>query len=194
VFVSVIIQKYNKHPWDDVNGGKQDEGWYFFQLTRAEVVLILISTKLSILFIPSICFVPVQGKIPEKGEHMSRQVSFTKHERKILPDFRKKINNAESTEDVKKFFIHTIDTLLEDIFPEKMAVENDDVRLVPDKNPPFELSKRLKGLPEFVEVWQDSDLSNVFGRLAETAAHRYLRLDRHPEKTDSKRQRRYENR
>ncbi|MCF8024835.1 MAG: hypothetical protein K9K82_05050 [Desulfobacteraceae bacterium] len=125
---------------------------------------------------------------------MSRQASFTKHERKVLPEFRKKINNAESTEDVKKFFTYTVGSLFSDIFAENVAVEQGDIRLMPDKNPPYQLSDRLMGTPQFVQMWQDSDLAHVLGRLAEAAANRYRRLDKHPEKTDSKIQRRYENR
>ena len=125
---------------------------------------------------------------------MSRQVSFTKQERKVLPDFRKKINNAESTEDVKKFFTYTVGSLFSDISDENLTVEQGDIRLVPEKEPPFELSDRLLELPVFMQMWQDSDLANVLHRMAESAANRYRRLDKHPEKTDSKIQRRYENR
>ena len=125
---------------------------------------------------------------------MSRQVSFTKQERKVLPDFRKKINNAESTEDVKKFFTYTVGSLFSDISDENLAVEQGDIRLTPEKEPPFELSDRLLELPAFMQMWQDSDLANVLHRMAESAANRYRRLDKHPEKTDSKIQRRYENR
>ncbi len=125
---------------------------------------------------------------------MSRQASFTKQERKVLPDFRKKINNAESTEDVKKFFTYTVGSLFTDIFNEKMDVEQGDIRLAPDMNPPYRLSDRLLKLPSIARVWRDSDLENVLGRMAEAAANRYRRLDKHPEKTDSKIQRRYENR
>ncbi|MBW2573247.1 MAG: hypothetical protein JRE61_13155 [Deltaproteobacteria bacterium] len=35
---------------------------------------------------------------------MAQQISFTKYENEVLPDFRKKLNLAESTEDVINFF------------------------------------------------------------------------------------------
>lgn len=125
---------------------------------------------------------------------MSKQTSFTKHERKLLPDFRKKINNSESTEDVKKFFSYTVTSLFKDILPEEVDVEFDDIRLTPESDPPYEVSRRLLAVPAFSRIWQDSDLSNVLGRFADAALHRYRRLEKHPEKTDSKIQRRYENR
>ena len=37
---------------------------------------------------------------------MTKQISFTKIENDLLPKFRKAIGAAESTEDVKKFFIY----------------------------------------------------------------------------------------
>ncbi|MFP4159512.1 MAG: hypothetical protein ACLFQ9_07885 [Desulfobacterales bacterium] len=125
---------------------------------------------------------------------MSKQTSFTKHERKVLPEFRKKINNSESTEDVKKFFSYTAASLFKEILPEDVTVEFDDVRLAPDDDPPFELSDRIMAVHEFSSAWENSDLSNVLDRFAEAALNRYRRLEKNPEKTDSKIQRRRENR
>ncbi len=125
---------------------------------------------------------------------MSKQTSFTKHERKLLPEFRKKINNSESTEDVKKFFSYTVSSLFKDILPEEEAVEFDDIRLKPEDEPPYQVSSRLLGVPAFSRAWENSDLSNVLGRFAEAALNRYRRLEKNPEKTDSKIQRRYDNR
>ncbi|MBS3733150.1 MAG: hypothetical protein KGY42_09600 [Desulfobacterales bacterium] len=125
---------------------------------------------------------------------MTRQTSFTKHERKVLPDFRQKINNSESTEDVKKFFSYTVTSLLKEILPEDVTPEFEDIRLAPGSSPPYRVSDRLMETPEFSRTWQNSDLSKMLERLAETALNRYRRLEKHPEKTDSKIQRRYENR
>ena len=109
-------------------------------------------------------------------------------------DFRQKINNAESTEDVKKFFSYTINTLFQDIFTGEIELEPEDVRLAPNADPPFKISRRLNELSAFLLVWENSDLSHVMGRLAETAVNRNRRLEKHPEKTDSKKSRRYANR
>jgi len=43
-----------------------------------------------------------------------------------LHRFRQKINEAESTEDVKKFFIYTVKELLESILPEKFGFGYED--------------------------------------------------------------------
>ena len=47
---------------------------------------------------------------------MVRQLSYTKYENEILPELRQKLNQAESTEDVKKFFTQTIRVLFEKIY------------------------------------------------------------------------------
>ena len=44
---------------------------------------------------------------------MTRQVSFSKLEKDLRPKLREKMNAAESTEDLKKFFAQTVGELLE---------------------------------------------------------------------------------
>jgi hypothetical protein len=55
--------------------------------------------------------------------------SFTRHEREILPGFRQRINKAESTEDVKKFFVYTVKELCENIFEGEMDFRYEDFKL-----------------------------------------------------------------
>jgi hypothetical protein len=117
---------------------------------------------------------------------MSKQISFSKYEQKVLPNFRQKIGRAESTEDVKKFFVYTVQELLESILPEKFGFEYEDVALMPGKEPYYLLSKQLVSSNEFKSVWKDSDLPRLLSRLAETAVHRYKHLKKRPEKTEAK--------
>lgn len=118
--------------------------------------------------------------------NMTKQISFSKYEQKILPGFRQKINEAESTEDVKKFFIYTIKELLESILPEKFGFEYEDVVLMPNSEPYYVLSERLLSSDAFKSVWNDSDLPHLLSRLAKPAMHRYKHLQKHPEKTEAK--------
>ncbi len=117
---------------------------------------------------------------------MSRQLSFTKHERKILPDYRQRISSAESTQDVKKFFVYMVDMLFNEIFPDKITLEDNDIKLTPGQSGGYQLSKRLRTKPEFNELWKTSDLSDLLERMAEVACNRYRHLEKHPEKTSSK--------
>jgi len=117
---------------------------------------------------------------------MTKQHSFTKHEHMIIPNFRNNINHAESTEDVKKFFVYTIQELFEHIFEKNLSCEYEDIRLLPSDDHFYKLSERLLSLDKFKIVWNDSDLPRVIFNLAETAVNRYKHLKKGPEKTDSK--------
>ena len=86
---------------------------------------------------------------------MTKQLSFTKYENKILANFRQKINKAESTEDVKKFFVQTVKELFIDIFGEEMKFEHEDFRLRFDDAPYFILSDRVLSLENVKSVWNE---------------------------------------
>jgi len=117
---------------------------------------------------------------------MTKQLSFTKYEHKVLPNFRQKINRAESTEDVKKFFVYTCMELFDDIFKGEINFEYEDFKLMPERNPRYEFSERILPSESFNSVWNDSDLPRVVSRLAESAVHRYKHLVKGSVKTDSK--------
>ncbi len=117
---------------------------------------------------------------------MARQVSFTKYENKALHSYRQKLNSAESTEDVKKFFFYTTRSLFEDVFSGKLSVELEDITLIPGSKPHFRFADRISSTELFTETWEQSDLSRVMGRFAESAASRMKHLEKHPEKTDQK--------
>ena len=117
---------------------------------------------------------------------MTRQISFTKHEHKVLPNFRHKINKAESTEDVKKFFVYTVMELLDNVFDGEIKFEYEDCALKIDQDPFYSLSERILSSEAFQPVWNESDLQRVLSRLAKSAAHRYKHLKKNPDKTDSK--------
>ena len=117
---------------------------------------------------------------------MVKQLSYTKYENEILPQFRQKLNKAESTEDVKKFFIQTIRVLFEKIFEKKISISSEDISLLLDTEPHFKIDRQLLSSEDFKSVWSDSDLPTVMNRLAKPATKRYKHLDRHLEKTSSK--------
>lgn len=117
---------------------------------------------------------------------MAKQLSFTKFEQQIVPGFRQKINLAESTEDVKKFFVYSANRLMEKIFEDKIRFEYGDIMLAPLNEPGYTLSPRLRSSEAFLSMWQESDLPDVLNRLADSAVGRYRRLMKNPEKTESK--------
>ena len=117
---------------------------------------------------------------------MSTQLSFTKFENKLLPDYRHKISTAESTEDVKKFFVYTSIELFREIFPEKTDFDYGDITLTPTGESSFTLTERLQASTEFSSTWDSSDLNHILSRLAETAINRYKHLEKDPAKTEAK--------
>ncbi|HSR35614.1 MAG TPA: hypothetical protein VLL73_00415 [Desulfurivibrionaceae bacterium] len=118
---------------------------------------------------------------------MTKQLSFSKFENEIMPDFRDRINRAESDEDVKKFFAYAANELMNNVFAGKIPLQYGDISLDPTAEAPqFKVTERLLDLKEFSEIWHNSDMRHVTGRLAQTAANRCKHLGKHPEKTNAK--------
>jgi hypothetical protein len=117
---------------------------------------------------------------------MTERLSFTKYENECLPRFRQKINEAESTEDVKKFFVYTVKDLLESVFEGDMEIQYDDVSLKPSSKSQYAVSERLLSSKHFKSIWSRSDLPRMIARFAESAIRRCRRLEKHHEKTDAK--------
>jgi hypothetical protein len=117
---------------------------------------------------------------------MTRQTSFSKYGKKVLPSFRNKINHAESTEDLKKFFVYTIKELFDDIFTGQVDISYEDIVLIPSASPSYRLSERLLASEVFASSWRDSDLPKMVGDLATTAVKHYIHLDKNPAKSEAK--------
>ncbi|MBW1720946.1 MAG: hypothetical protein JRH13_09480 [Deltaproteobacteria bacterium] len=117
---------------------------------------------------------------------MTRQISFTKHENRVLPGFREMMNKAESTEDLKKFFVYSAKDLLEGVFEGRLDFNYEDFELTLDKEPYYRLSDRLLAQDTFNSVWNDSDLPRVMSRLAESAVRHMRRMEKRPDKCETK--------
>jgi hypothetical protein len=117
---------------------------------------------------------------------MARQLSFSKYEQELRPELRQNLNIAESTEDVKKFFVYTVQKLFDKVLEGKGPIRYEDIRLAPMEQSGFIISDELLRNPEFIAVWQNSDLSNIVKRIADTAANRHKRLLKNPAKTEAK--------
>jgi len=115
-----------------------------------------------------------------------KKVSFRKFEHLIVPHFRQRINEAESTEDIKNAFASSIRNLLENAFGGEVQVKDEDVRFTPHEEPYFSLGQGVLKNEFIRSIWKDSDLRHVIERLAESAMHRYKHLEKHGERTDAK--------
>lgn len=117
---------------------------------------------------------------------MSRQLSFTKIEKELLPAYRQKMGTAESTEDVKKFFVYIIQELLNKAYGDKIAFEYSHIALDPSAPPYYHINEQLKSRDDFASVWENSDLSHIVSRFTDTAMNHYNHLAQNPAKTEAK--------
>ena len=117
---------------------------------------------------------------------MTKRISHTKHENRLLPSFREKLNMAESTEDVRKFFTYTIRNLFDALYEGRLDLNYEDIVFDPDRSPPYSFRGRVEADEQFLADWNDSDLPRVLNRLADAATGRYRHLEKNPGKTTSK--------
>ena len=117
---------------------------------------------------------------------MARQLSFSKYEQELRPELRQNLNIAESTEDVKKFFVYTVRKLFNRVLDGKEAFQYEDIKLTPLEQSDFIISDKLLRDTEFADVWQNSDLSNIVQRIADAASNRHKHLQKNPAKTEAK--------
>jgi len=117
---------------------------------------------------------------------MTKQISFSKHENEVIHGFRNKMNTAESTEDVKKFFNYTVIKLLNDIFEDSVKIDYEDIRLKTDGKKSYLIEDSLLKQEQFQNIWNNSDIKRILGTLADISLKRYKHLGTNPEKTKLK--------
>ena len=118
---------------------------------------------------------------------MAKQKSFSRVENNVRHAFRNSLNIADSTEDVKKFFVYAMQDLVDQAFEGRVTFEYEDIALDLNTENGFILSENLRQNKEFAKAFANSDLPQIFARLAENAMH-YIRHfeDKHPDKTEAK--------
>lgn len=114
-----------------------------------------------------------------------KQRSFTKFENALRPEYRDMVNNAESTEDVRKFFGYTVRKLFDQVFEGKVDFDHEDVLLDASGESGYRLSERLRAHPELATIWEESDLDDILQRFAQSARHRFIHLSKNPNKTQA---------
>jgi len=116
---------------------------------------------------------------------MTQMMSLTKYEHQVLPRLRDQLNQSESVEDVKKFFVATIQDFLSLATQGSLSAGYDDISLLPGKTPFYSLSTALSN-DDSLKALADSDLDAVLKRLAEQASHRHANLMKNNTKTNLK--------
>lgn len=118
---------------------------------------------------------------------MSTQLSFSKIENRIRHDFRNKINSATTTGEVRQYYAQLIEQLFSEASNGAIILEDDAVALNPgDQSSMFIISDTVKNNNDFDSLWHNSDIGHIVSRFAESAIHRMIHLEKHPEKTEAK--------
>lgn len=118
---------------------------------------------------------------------MTKQLSFSKQEQELRPEFREMLDRAESVEDVKKFYFQIVRELLSKITDKEWDIAFPrDVNLDFEKGEGWVFSDQLLDQNDLRQLMNDSDLDNILDRLAEAAWNRYHHLEKNPEKTEKK--------
>lgn len=118
---------------------------------------------------------------------MEKQKSFSHIEQELRHIYRNNLNNAESDEDVKKFFVYVVRDLFNEAYNGQVIISHDDISLDENRMEFFVLKDPLKKNKSFMAVWNNSDLPKIVGRMAENGINRIRHLEeRHPDKTEAK--------
>ena len=117
---------------------------------------------------------------------MSNQQSFTRIENELVHEYRRNVSAAESANEVRQHFAHTVCALLAGASNDGIRCRHEDVTLQPATAPHYAISEVVTSLPAFQSVWKDSDLPAILQRLVDPAVHRIAHLAKHGEKTNSK--------
>lgn len=116
---------------------------------------------------------------------MTDMMSLTKYEHQVLPKLRDQLNQAESVEDVKKFFVGIIQEFLGLATDGDVTADYDDISLLPEQDPCYSLASKLTDTAA-IQALADSDLNAIMTRLSVQAAHRYKHLAKNNTKTNLK--------
>lgn len=118
---------------------------------------------------------------------MAKKQSFAKIEQQIRPGYRNNLNIADSTEDVKKFFVYVVRDFFDKVFHGRIAIDFEDIRLDRDSPGGILYSDALMNNIEFRETLESSDFTRIVEDLAENGLNRIKHLEeKQPGKTEAK--------
>lgn len=118
---------------------------------------------------------------------MKKQISFSQIGNELIHELRNNINNSEGPVDIANHFSYSACKLLKSVFSDdSLQINQESVIFNPQAKNYFTLDGVLLQNSSFAEIWQNSDLSNVIEKFAESSYHRYVHHNKHQEKTNKK--------
>ncbi|HEY1406738.1 MAG TPA: hypothetical protein VF857_09030 [Spirochaetota bacterium] len=114
--------------------------------------------------------------------------SYSSLEHAALHAMRRAINNSKDVVELRNQFSYVVTDFLLEVFSDTgMTIRQDDITFN-SRQPtlPFTVSSRLSQIPSFSERWDNSDMSGIIRKFADTTYHRYLHLERQQRKSQLK--------
>lgn len=117
---------------------------------------------------------------------MTKQSSFSKLRNEMMHGFRQKMHQAESTEDVKKFYAMTMYRLFDRLVGKNEPIRPDEISLDPAESCGYVITDSLRSRPLFRFSWNESDLPHIVDDFTRMALNRHRHLEKNNEKTRAK--------
>ena len=117
---------------------------------------------------------------------MGEKISFSTVSHDFVHNFRERINHSESITDLMNNFSYTVSLFINTVSPVSIGASAKDIKFMPDDSKHFRINEALFKVEDFRKLYNDSDMSSIISKFADSANHRYLHLMKHMEKTNSK--------
>ena len=104
----------------------------------------------------------------------------------VTPSFRKNISHAEDKVDLLNCFSIAAIQVVKKSIKNTADIRIDDITLDIKSPEGYSFSERIKAIPEFKELLDNTDIEAQISLLAEAAKNRCRHRSRHPEKTKLK--------
>ncbi len=118
---------------------------------------------------------------------MAKQISYTSIGNEFLHKMRDQISNSEDKIDLGNSFSYVVSDFLNKVFEEYgIEIGDDSILFDPEAENYYSINSELLVQNDFAETWHNSDLPSMIKKFADSTYHRYLHLNKHKEKTDSK--------
>ncbi len=115
-----------------------------------------------------------------KGEKI---LSFVKYEKEIESDYRRALEDTKRPDEIHKVFREYAFKILKNVKKDIKEDMIDYLKLTPNSEEHFSVGDELTKLLG-KDLLGKSDLLAILGRMAISAAHRYIKLKRDDERTD----------
>ncbi|MFT4993199.1 MAG: hypothetical protein ACI965_000217 [Paraglaciecola sp.] len=117
---------------------------------------------------------------------MNEQLSYKRYQHSLIHQYRSRLNNAESDQDIKKIYFQIMKDLFVDIFEDDLGLECRHINLLPDTEPFFRLDSKIAEHTRLQVALEHSDLRSILSTFARRACHHLQPMQHHPENTETR--------